>query len=372
MGRKAKPPRIEKNSDGIWYVHWSESGRTFRQSLRTDDLQKAQTRFAGWLDAKRVVENTDTPTVAFCWNLYLEHCKATVGAPQTTEKQGVNVLAHFGKMRVNEITSVDVNKYVKLRREGMIGTKPAAPATVRAELVKLRACFNYMVRKVTPLTLRLPNTVIPYITLPEDSPPRSRVVLADEQARMLELVKTPEGKRMTRLERFLWIAFETGARRQAILDLTWDRVDFERGTINFLPEGKRQTIKRRPLVPISDRLRPILERAYKERKNGLVFETTTEMRMTMERFCNKHGFKGVSAHTIRHSVATQMAMAGVPMHAIAAILGDTVYTVTKTYTHLQPDWLKDAMTMRYVAQNAQKDSPSNQHLAGQDHSNSLI
>jgi len=372
MGRKAKPPRIEKNSDGIWYVHWSESGRTFRQSLRTDDLQKAQTRFAGWLDAKRVVENTDTPTVAFCWNLYLTHCKATVGAPRTTEHQGYNILAHFADMRVNEITADDVNRYVKLRKEGRIGKKPAAPGTIRAELTKLRACFNYMIRKVTPLTLRLSNTLVPYIALPEDSPPRSRVVLADEQERMLAAVKTPEGKRMTRLERFLWIAFETGARRQAILDLTWERVDFERGTINFLEHGKRQTIKRRPLVPISDRLRPILERAYQERVNDLVFESSVEMRATMERFCNKHGFHGVSAHTIRHSVATQMAMAGVPMHAIAAILGDTVHTVTKTYMHLQPDWLKGAMTMRYVAQNEQKDSPSNLHLAGQDHSKSFI
>lgn len=372
MGRKAKPPRLEKNSDGIWYVHWSESGRTFRQSLRTDDLQKAQTRFAGWLDAQRVVDQTDTPAVAFCWNLYLEHCRATVGAPQTTEKQGNNLLVFFGKMRVNEITAADVAKYVKLRREGSIGFKPAAPATVRAEIVKLRACFNYMVRKVTPLTLRLPNTIIPYLTLPPDSPPRSRVVLADEQARMLELVKTPEGKRMSRLERLLWIGFETGARRQAIGDLTWDRVDFERGTINFLPEGVTQTTKRRPLVPISDRLRPILERAYKERTNNLVMDSSREMRATMERFCSKHGFHGVSAHTMRHSVATQMAMAGVPMHVIAAILGDTVYTVTKTYMHLQPDWLKDAMAMRYVAQNAQKDTPSNLHLAGHDHSKSLI
>jgi integrase len=41
------------------------------------------------------------------------------------------------------------------------------------------------------------------------------------------------------------LALATGARMGAILDLTWDRVDFEHGTIDFMPAGRDKTNKRR-------------------------------------------------------------------------------------------------------------------------------
>ena len=52
-----------------------------------------------------------------------------------------------------------------------------------------------------------------------------------------------------------------------------------------------------------------------------------------------------------------MVMSGVPIHAVAAILGDTVLTIEKNYMHLQPDWLRRAMEIRY---GGQIDSPQGQ------------
>jgi len=351
MGRKSKPPRLEKSADGTWYVHWSEDGRSKRQSLRTTDLQKAQSRFSGWLDAKHVDESSDVPTVEFCWNLYMEDRRKNVKVISILEMAGRYLMPHFGKMRVHQITAEDIDSYMRKRNGSHALRSPASDGTIRIELSKLRACLAFMQKKVTPLTLRLSNKHVPYIHMPGEQPPRSRVVLADEQQRMLLAAKTPEGQRMTRLERFLWIAFETGARRQAILDLTWDRVNFEHGTINFLPHGERQTNKRRPTAPISERLMPVLRRAYSERENEYVMDKRDNIHGILDYFVNKHGFQGVTAHTIRHSVATQMAMAGVPMNAIAAILGDSITTVMKNYLHMQPDWLRGAMTMRYTPQN---------------------
>lgn len=41
-------------------------------------------------------------------------------------------------------------------------------------------------------------------------------------------------------------------------------------------------------------------------------------------------------HTLRHTAATLMLTAGVPLHVVAARLGDDPKTVLSTYAHLLP------------------------------------
>jgi integrase len=47
-------------------------------------------------------------------------------------------------------------------------------------------------------------------------------------------------------------------------------------------------------------------------------------------------------HVLRHSAATHMVMAGVPMVEIARMLGDTVAMVESTYGKHSPDFLRRA------------------------------
>jgi integrase len=58
----------------------------------------------------------------------------------------------------------------------------------------------------------------------------------------------------------------------AILDLTWDRVDFEHGTIDFMPAGRDKTNKRRTVVPMNKRAREALETAFAGRLSDHVVE----------------------------------------------------------------------------------------------------
>ena len=50
------------------------------------------------------------------------------------------------------------------------------------------------------------------------------------------------------------------ARPSAILELTWDRVDFGRRLIDLNPAGRKQTAKRRPVVKMNDELHAALGR----------------------------------------------------------------------------------------------------------------
>jgi len=65
-----------------------------------------------------------------------------------------------------------------------------------------------------------------------------------EARKLLDACETPHGRVSPAL------AFTTGARKGSILSLTWDRVNFQTGMIDFHEPGRRLTRKRRSIVPI--------------------------------------------------------------------------------------------------------------------------
>ena len=61
-----------------------------------------------------------------------------------------------------------------------------------------------------------------------------------------------------RLALFIELALATAGRKSAILELTWDRVDFERKLIDLRNPERHASQKRRALVPMTDRLYSVL------------------------------------------------------------------------------------------------------------------
>jgi integrase len=51
--------------------------------------------------------------------------------------------------------------------------------------------------------------------------------------------------------RLLVLAVGTASREAALRELTWEQIDFRLGRIRRNPEGRRQTKKRRPTLPIA-------------------------------------------------------------------------------------------------------------------------
>ena len=150
------------------------------------------------------------------------------------------------------------------------------------------------------------------------------------------------------------VIVQKAARKQAILDLTWDRVDFETGMIHYAVPGRKQTKKRRPSVPISARLRPVLERMKREATGDVVLDHGADIWNSVQAVvvragrAPKRGGKtrpGISPHTLRHTAATHMARRGVPLYDIAGVLGNTLAMVEKVYAHHCPGRLRSAVDM---------------------------
>lgn len=345
-------PVLKPDSKGMFYAHWSENRRSKRKSMGSTSRTEAETRFAQWLLVRNDRPDDETAfTVADCWTVYKAKRLATgvVAGVETVEHNWKVLKPHFGNMLVVEVDQAAVDSYVAKRTGGRLGRK-VKPQTCRKELQALFAMMRFCTRKPNHM---FPASLVEVVVLPEAGEPRDRWLRLEEIQQLLDAAaKLRRGRKLSRGERFLWIALETAARAQAILDLTWDRVDFETNTIHYDVPGRRKTKKRRASVPMSKALRAILKRAHEERKNDLVMSNKGKVWATIQRIVIEAGLAGkqekpaagkkprstgISPHVLRHTAATHMARNGVDMWKIANILGNTLAMTEKVYAKWCPD-----------------------------------
>lgn len=345
-------PTLEPAGNGYFYAWWTDGRRSKRKSMGTKDRAVAERRFAEWLllDGHRDVpteESAAALTVEDCWTVYRVKHGATVAAPETLDFNWRNLGPYFGAKLIPEVNQDAVDDYVKRRTSGRLGRK-VKPQTCRKELSVLFAALRFCTEKPNAL---FPAGMIERVKLPPDGEPRDRWLRTEEVQRLLNAAaRLRRGRALSRGERFLWLGLETGARLQAILDLTWDRVDFETGVIHYEVPGRRKTRKGRAAVPISRALRPVLERAHAERVNDLVMTNKGAIWPTIQLIAIEAGFggerpargqkpkaTGISPHVLRHTAATHMARRGVSLYLIARVLGNSFAVVERVYAKWCPD-----------------------------------
>lgn len=341
MPRPKRGPYLKPDKQtGIYYIHHHENGESGKLSTRTRNPVEAKKALALYIMGEERIKHEPGWLVREAWGAYWDEHGSKAADSERINNAWRRLEPHFGDMLIHQITVEDVERYTK-RRLAQVKS-----STVRRELSALTASFNYLVT-----TKRLKSHELPYVPLPPDSEPRDRWLSAEE----IELLhKTAEARelrrhgnskkplRLSRVQRFLHIALATGARRRVIERLEWRRVDFARGLIDF-DYGGRQTNKKRPVVPISDALRPVLERAYAERIGPYVLDHPGSIRKAFDRCVEEAGLPEVHRHTLRHTWATHASMNGVPLTDIARVLGNSLAMVIRVYAKYQPEYLRAAV-----------------------------
>jgi len=230
----------------------------------------------------------------------------------------------FGYKLGKAVTKADCREYAAMRKR-----QGKSNSTVKTELEALRACLRWHYGKDAPQT-----------PAPPPSKPRDRYLTREEADRLLEHVETPH------VRLFVTLAISTGARMGALLDLTWDRVDFAHGTIDFNPAGRDKTNKRRTVVPMNKRAREALEEARRGALTDHVIEyggkPVQSVKKAIRAAAERAGVP-CSPHVFRHTAGVWMAQADVPMQKIAQFLGHTSTRVTETvYARYSPRFMEDA------------------------------
>lgn len=208
-------------------------------------------------------------------------------------------------------------------------------ATARYELLQLSTALGWAVDNGPRLPKR------PSIWLPATPERKERHLTRAEFKRFFAEVRADHARL------YVLLGIYTMARPGAILELTWDRVDFMRELIDFTPPDHVRTNKRRTTVRIAKDLLPALQTGYEARTCDFVVEHGGK-----QIACIKKAFQAASQrsgvhatpYTLRHTGAVWAAEAGVPMAKLAQFMGhDDDRTTQKHYARFSPDYLVEVV-----------------------------
>lgn len=340
MPRPNRGLRLEANDRGIYEVRWTEGGRSKRVSTRTADPVEAADFLRAWkTDVARETDERGAATIRGVLDAYFrEHVNAQVVATGTAEIAKKHLLLHFADLAPGELRPSDVRGYGRKRAAGEIGRR-AAPATVRRELVVLVAALNHAVAEH-----RLDRA--PAVPLPADSEPSDDWLTDDEVAALFAAAaRDRPGGRLSRVERWLHLAYHTGRRAEAIETLRWDRVDWAAGTVTFDVPGRRKTKKRRGTVAMNATLRAVMERAYRERgdEGVYVLDHPGKVRRALATLGKAAGVPRVHPHLLKHTCITHMLRRGVSVWDTAGATATSAATIERVYGKHVPEATRKAM-----------------------------
>lgn len=306
---------------GQFCVVWYEDGRRHRHTLGTADKAEAERRL-------KQLRKPQGKTVADLWKTYRDE-KEGRSIVTTMEYTGRALLPHFGKLEPGEIDLGTCRDYAAKRRK-----QGKSEGTIHTELGHLRSVLVWAMK-------RGHIERAPHVERPVKPEPKDRYLTREEAAKLLD------GAAMHHIRLAIILMLATAARVEAIRELTWDRVDMERGLIHLRDPADKAKRKGRATVPMNRSARVALEHARQAALTDYVIEWAGEpvksIRRGLDTAARNAGLKGVSAHVLRHSAAVWMIEAGVSMEEVAQYLGHAnIATTRRVYARHSPDALRKA------------------------------
>lgn len=309
----------------VWYrnsfaAYWrDESGAPRRVSLRTSDRETASRRL---IDLEAELKQKPV-TVAEIVEAYRTD-KATKPVAERAKFAWQHLSPVFGHLRPDQVDRARTRAYAAMRRRAEI-----KDGTIIKELSILRAALRWN-DKATPAIVELPPAPAP----------KSRHLSRAEYRRLREAAKP-----IPHLYLFVVLAYTTAGRASAILELTWDRIDFDRAQIQ-LGLGERRT-KGRATTPMTENARAALIAA----REGALCDHAVEyagrpVRSVKRAFAaaaERAGITWCTPHVLRHTAAVHMVESGVPIAEVAQYLGHSSESVTyRVYARFSPTHLRRA------------------------------
>lgn len=274
---------------------------------------------------------------------YREHAleSGKVMDPRRQENAIRHLDAFFRTELLRDIDIQACRNYRDARRAGrvgghstrLLGRRPGCDATVRRELVVLRAAASHALR-----WKRISLAEFPTFELPAGRKrPVEQPFFTQYQIATL-LFEAPDA--FTR--DMILVCYYLGARYKSVLHLSVFQVHLDRAVpiIQLAKPNEPETKKVRPKVPIFSQIRAVIERRYAiaKRGDGRLFWEVRAFYQAFVKLCKRLSFSPSNPHALRHSRATHLLMAGVSLYKVAGLLGDTISTVERVYGHHSPDF----------------------------------
>ena len=164
-----------------------------------------------------------------------------------------------------------------------------------------------------------------------DEHKRERILTRDEELKLLAACETPQ---RLHLKSILICALDTGMRQSEIFSLRWRDVDLEDRLLN-IQAFHTKTMKERH-VAITTRLAIELERlkaGAPADPNGLVFGIVDNVKRSFTAARNQAGLNDLRFHDLRHTAATRLVGAHIPLSEVGRVLGHIQANTTFRYVN---------------------------------------
>lgn len=321
--------RLQRLGDG-WAAVWHESGRRRRYRLTAETSEEARQLLDRYARAQELVDAQSTNTVAALFAAYIKDRRAEGKRFVPILEYNWRALApRFGHLAPEMVSKALCRDYANDRRRRGI-----KDGTILTELRRLGTALRWA--KSEKLIAEAPD-----VWLPPEPKSRDRWLTEDEARRLIAAAVAPH------IANFIIIALATAARSEAILQLTWDRVDFHGGRIHLEDPETNRTAKGRATVPMNEMARAALTTAKGQAVTPYVIEWQQDrVRSIKKGFAASVKAAGIdhcTPHDVRRTAASWMVMKGVPIEQVARYLGHKNPNITwKTYGKWSPDYLSTA------------------------------
>jgi integrase len=241
--------------------------------------------------------------------------------------------AHFASRRLRTITHGDLQRYRALRlKTKTVRKKQRSIASVNREMSMLRRMFGVAERE--GWIIKNPFSMGEPLITPADERKRERIITKEEEERLLAACT---GRRI-HLQPIIICALDTGMRRGEIIKLRWSDIDFENRII-FIQAHNTKTLRERQMA-ISERLTLALQTVYEQSTKdplALVFGILDNVKKGFHSARKDAGLPDVRFHDLRHTHATRLVTAHIPLSEVGRALGHTQPSTTYRYVNANVD-----------------------------------
>lgn len=316
-----------------------------RISTRTSDRAAAHRELQRYIEETRVkqkISGDELATLGECLEHYRSRRQPKLERAGTWQKKyrylHARLINRVGDRILSDLDYRFGDEYTAARFSDGVG-----PEAVRQELQYIRTAWRMAHRdrrtSVEPAGYDLPAT-----------PPKKDDYCSREEAE--DMIWAARG--VQHIWTFLQVGFGTGARPGSVLSLTWDRVDFDRGLIDFRPRDAYGRIlpgdtKKYAVCPMTEDLNAALKAVKGRLQTGPVVRYKGRAVKNLDKgFSNARKAAGIkrhfTPHIMRHSVITWMAQDGVSFFEIAGFVGHTSPSMLeKVYGHHNPARMQGAL-----------------------------
>ena len=326
-----------------------DAERRLTKAVRDRDLELA---------GMKIEQGLDVAFVELVAEYLLDVELRATKASHRTRKESLALFVKTMAVRLTrDVTPAVVQLFMRRRIE-----QKRAPRTINNDVLAIQACLNFAVRQGR-IAL---NPIARLRRLPVNGTGKQlpRALSEEECLRLLHVAEDVSGGASKPRPLLLRALLETGARWSELTAVTWADVLWLQKSIRLRSATTKNRTER--VIPIGPELEELLRGIAPHsgegpvRSSALVFQSPwghpwgqshnfrdwLDEMLVLASIPRKDGDGHVvNVHALRHTFATRLARAGVPLQQAAYLTGHkTLSVLMQIYTHLQADDVRNAVS----------------------------